>query len=268
MIRSFAGLALVALAACSKHEAPAPPPPKLPVLPDSITNQLGNVGLAMAIDFNGLEAAHIAAAAPADPPCMRRILESARLGALTQSGAVWQGYIAGVDPAATRACVTEFASRAGLAVADHGTGFELDLGATPAVFQWQGDVALITEGKEAPHAGEPSSAIYDLVAKVPRTAKGWFVALGIPAYKMRDIVAWLDLYSNNFQLTLQFQSMTQDEAGVEAARVVEGFKEAARGNGVAVEDSWFDIKSTPTSATVVAKLPIAAFAAARSTPAR
>jgi hypothetical protein len=262
MFRPLVGIALVALAACSKHEAPAPPPPKVPVLPDTITNQLGNVGLAIAIDLKGLETANLAALAPADPPCMRTLLESARLGALTQSGATWQGYIAGVDPAATRACVTTFASRAGLTVTDRGTGFELDVGATPVVFQWQGDVALITEGKEPPHAGEPSGAVYDLLAKVPRTAKGWFVSLGIPAYKMRDIVAWLDLFSDSFQITLQFQSMTRDEAGVEAARVVESFKEAARGNGVKVDDSWFDIKSTPTAATVTAKLPIAALGAA------
>jgi hypothetical protein len=263
MIRRIALVAL--LAACSKHEAPAPPPPKLPVLPDSITNQLGNVGLAIAIDLKGLEAANLAELAPADPPCMRRILESARLGALTQSGATWQGYIAGVDPAATRACVTEFASRAGSTVKDHGTGFELDVAATPVVFQWRGDLALITQGHEPPHAGEPASAIYDLLHDVPRTAKGWFVSLGIPAYKMRNIVAWLELHSDSFQITLQFESMTQDEAGVEAARVVESFKEAARGNGVKVEDSWFEIKSTPTAATVVAKLPLTAFAAAAKT---
>jgi hypothetical protein len=262
MIRPFVAIALVALAACSKHEAPVPVPPKLPVLPDSITNQLGNVGLAMAIDLKGLETANLAELAPADPPCMRRILESARLGALTQSGAVWQGYIAGVDPAATRACVTELSSRMGFAVKDHGTGFELDVSATPVVFQWQGDLALITQGREPPHAGEPAGAILDLLRDVPRSAKGWFVSLGIPAYKMRNIVAWLDLYSDSFQITLQFESMTQDEAGVEAARVVESFKEAARGNGVNVEDTWFEIKSTPTAATVVAKLPLAAFAAA------
>ncbi|HET9990329.1 MAG TPA: hypothetical protein VFQ65_17480 [Kofleriaceae bacterium] len=250
---------VIALVACSTHHD-APPPPKLPVLPDSITNQLGNVGLALAIDLRGLDAANLAALAPADPPCMRMILQSARLGAVTQSGATWQGYVAGVDPAATRACVTAFASRAGLTVKDHGTGFELDLATTPVVFQWQGDLALITEGKEPPHAGEPSGVMFDLLAKVPRTAKGWFASIGIPAYKMRDIVAWLDLAADSFQITLQFESMTRDEAGVEAARVVEAFKEAARGNGVAVEDGWFDIKSTPTSAIVTAKLPIAAFA--------
>jgi len=253
---------VIALVACSAHHDAAPPPPKLPVIPDSITNQLGNVGLAFAIDLKGLEAANLAALAPADPPCMRTILQSARLGVVTQSGAVWQGYVAGVDPASTRACVTAFASRAGLTVKDHGTGFELGLATTPVVFQWQGDLALITEGQEPAHAGEPSGAFFDLLAKVPRSAKGWFVSLGIPAYKMRDIVAWLDLYSDSFQITLQFESMTRDEAGVEAARVVEGFKQAARGNGVAVEDSWFDIKSTPMSATVTAKLPIAAFGAA------
>jgi len=252
---------VIALVACSTHHD-APAPPKLPVLPDSITNQIGNVGLAIAIDLKGLEAANLATLAPADPPCIRTILQTARLGAVTQSGATWQGYVAGVDPAATRACVTAFASRAGLTVKDHGTGFELDTTTTPVVFQWQGDLALVTEGKEPAHAGEPPGIMFDLLAKVPRTAKGWFASVGIPAYKMKNIVAWLDLFSDTFQFTLQFDSMTQDEAGVEAARVVEAFKEAARGNGVKLEDSWFDIKSTPTSATVTAKLPIAAFGAA------
>jgi len=253
----------IALVACSAHHDPAPPAQKLPVLPDSITTQLGNVGLAIAIDLKGLEAANLATLAPADPPCMRRILQSARLGALTQSVATWQGYITGLDPAATRACVTEFASRAGLAVKDHGTtGFELDVGGTPAVFQTQGDLTLITQGTEPPHAGEPSAELYDLLAKVPRSAKGWFVALGIPAYKMKNIVAWLELMSDGFELTLQLESTTKDEAGVEAARVVNAFKDAMRGNGVKVEDSWFDIKSTPTAATVTARLPTAALGAA------
>src|SRR3569623_479679 len=80
-------LVAIALVACRAHHDPAPPPPKVPVLPDSITNQLGNVGLALAIDLKGLETANLASLAPADPPCMRRILESARLGALSQSGA-------------------------------------------------------------------------------------------------------------------------------------------------------------------------------------
>ncbi|MEO6774227.1 MAG: hypothetical protein ABI467_14605 [Kofleriaceae bacterium] len=262
MLRHTALVAMVALGACHRHDAPAPPPPKLPVLPDTITNQLGNVGLALALDFDGLEAANLAQLAPADPPCMRAILRSARLGALTQSGATWQGYVVGVDPAATRACVTAFAAHAGLAVKDHGIGFELDLATTPVVFQWQGDLARVTEGKEPPHAGQPPGIMFDLLAKVPRTAKGWFAATGIPAYKMKNIVAWLTLLSDAFQFTLQFDSMTRDEAGVEAARVVEAFKEAARGNGVEVQDSWFDIKSTPTSATVTARLPIAAFGAA------
>src|SRR3569832_1632 len=159
-------LVAIALVACSAHHDPAPPPPKVPVLPDSLTPQLGNVGLALAIDLKGHETANLASLAPADPPCMRRILESARLGALTQSGATWQGYIAGIDPAATRACVPEFASRAGLAVKDHGLGFELDVGATPAVFQWQGDLALITEGQEPPHAGEPSAVFFVLFVLV------------------------------------------------------------------------------------------------------
>jgi hypothetical protein len=260
MLRQLVVLALVTLGACSSHHDATPTPPKLPVLPDSITNQLGNVGLALAIDLKGLEAANLASLAPADPPCMRAILQSARLGAVTQSGATWQGYVAGVDPAAARACVTAFAGHAGLTVKDHGTGFELDLGTTPVVFQWHGDLALITEGQEPPHAGEPPGIMFDLLAKVPRAAKGWFASTGIPAYKMKNIVAWLTLLPDAFQFTLEFDSMTRDEAGVEAARVVEAFKEAARGNGVTVEDSWFDIKSTPMSATVTAKLPIAAFA--------
>ena len=259
----------IALLACNAHhDSEVAAPPKVPVLPDSITNQLGNIGLAMALDLKGLDAANLATLAPADPPCMRRILESARVAALTQSGATWEGYLAGVDPAATRACVTEFASRAGLAVKDHGTGFELDAGKTQVAFQWKGDLALITGVKEPPHAGEPPSVIYDLLSKVPRTAKGWFVALGIPEYKMRNIVAWLELHSDTFQIMLQFDSTTSDEAGVEAARVVEAFKEAARGNGVKVEDSWFEITSTPRSATVVAKLPIAALSAANGSAAR
>jgi hypothetical protein len=258
---------LIALLACNTHhDADVAAAPKVPILPDSITNQLGNIGLAIALDLHGLDAAHLATLAPADPPCMRRILESARLGALTQTVTTWQGYLAGVDPAATRACVTEFSSRAGLTVKDYGTGFELDTGKNQVAFQWQGDLALITGVKEPAHAGEPPSVIYDLLSKVPRTAKGWFVAIGIPEYKMRNIVAWLELHSDSFQIKLQFDSMTSDEAGVEAARVVESFKEAARGNGVKVEDSWFEIKSTPTSATVVATLPLAALGAAESAP--
>ncbi len=259
MLRHALVVIALALVGCKSHQA-APPPPRVPVLPDTITGQLGTIGFALAIDLHALDLGKVAAMIPDDPPCVRDVLKSARVAAVTQSAEVWQGYLTGLSEPALRDCLTKFAPLMGLSVRDHsGGGFELALPGKPAVFQWRGDLAVITEGVEQPHAGDPPGVIFDLVAKVPRGAKGWLVASGFPAYKIQSAVAWLETDTATWTFTVLAEGSAVDAARPWVASIIDGFKAAAVQKGVSIDDHWFTIESTAQTAKLVARIPIAAF---------
>ncbi|MEO8552394.1 MAG: hypothetical protein ABI678_20595 [Kofleriaceae bacterium] len=254
-------LLLAALAACDKHaDAPAAPS-KVPVLPDLIESQLGTIGFAMAVDLHALDLAKVATMLPDDPPCLRQVLSAAQIGAVTQGGETWEGYVSGVTEPTLRACVEKFAPMMGVSVQDHGGGgFELVLPGKPAVFQWRGELALITQGSDAPHAGEPPAVILDLLTRVPRSAKGWVVSSGFPNYKIKISVAWLETDPTYWTFTILAEGTEMDAAKPWLQSVIDGFKAGAAQKGVTIDDKWFTLESTPPTGKLVAKVPIAAFA--------
>jgi hypothetical protein len=253
---------LVALSACEKHAGTPAALTKVPVLPDLIEGQLGTIGFAIAVDFHALDLEKVATMLPDDPPCLRKVLSAAKVGAVTQGGETWEGYVTGVTEPALRECVEKFAPMMGVGVKDHaGGGFELALPDKPAVFQWRGDLALITEGSDAPHAGEPPAVILDLLAKVPRDAKGWIVSSGFPNYKIKSSTAWLQTDPTYWTFTILADGMTNDAVKPWLQSVIDGFKAGATQKGVTVDDNWFTIESTPPTGKLIAKIPIAEFAA-------
>jgi len=254
-------LLIVALAACEKHHDAPAVPTKVPVLPDSIEGQLGTIGFALAVDFHALDLAKVATMLPDDPPCLREVLSAAKVGVVTQGGDTWQGYVSGVTQPVLRACIEKFAPMMGVSVKDHaGGGFELALPDQPAVFQWHGDLALITQGNDAPHAGEPPVVILELLAKVPRDAKGWIVSSGFPAYKIKSSIAWMQTDPTYWTFTILAEGTSNDAVKPWLQSVIAGFKAGAAQKGITVDDKWFTIESTPPTGKLVAKIPIAAFA--------
>lgn len=252
---------VVALVACDKHHDAPAALQKVPVLPDSIESQLGTIGFAMAVDLHALDLGKVAAMLPDDPPCLKQVLSAVKVGAVTQGIDTWQGYVTGVPEPMLRECIAKFAPMLGVSVKDHaGGGFELALPDKPAVFQWRGDLALITQGSDAPHAGEPPAVILELLAKVPRGAKGWVVSSGFPKYQIKSSVAWLENDPTYWTFTILAEGTTMDAAKPWLQSVIDGFKAGAAEKGVAVDDKWFTLESTPPSGKLVAKIPIAAFA--------
>ncbi|MEO8845098.1 MAG: hypothetical protein ABI591_24270 [Kofleriaceae bacterium] len=249
----------VVLAACGKSHVDEAPS-RVPVIPDSITSQLGTVGFAMAVDLDKIDIAALTVLIPDDPPCIHAVLKTVKVAVLTQSAESWQAYVTGLGQPLLRDCVSKFAPMFGGTVADHGSGFELALGDKPAVFTWTGDTALITEGSNAPHAGDPPAVILELLAKVPRTAKGWLVASGFPKYKIKSATAWMETDpTTGWTFTVIAEASEQDMAKPWLDSIVTGFTAAARAKGATIDPSWFTVTGTPTTAKLVATLPPSAF---------
>ena len=249
----------VLLVACGKSHV-EPVQTRVPVIPDSITSQLGTVGFAMAVDLHGIDLAALTVLIPDDPPCIHAVMNRVHLAVLTQSADSWQAYVTGLEQPLMRDCVGKFAPMFGGKVADRGSGFELAIGDKPAVFTWTGDTALITEGSNAPHAGDPPAVILDLLAQVPRTAKGWLVSSGFPVYKIKSAIAWMETdKATGWTFTVLAEGSEQDMAKPWLESIVTGFTAAAKAKGATIDPSWFTITATPTSAKLIAKIPPSAF---------
>jgi hypothetical protein len=250
-------LIALAFAACAKSHVDETRS-RFAVIPDSITSQLGTVGFVMAVDFHRLDLGAMAAMIPDDPPCIHEVLRSAGVAVLTQGTDNWQGYVTGLAQPLVRDCIGKFAPMFSATVTDRGTGFELVVDGTPARFAWRGDTATITEGSNAPHAGDPPAVILDLLARVPRDAKGAVVSSGFVQYKIKSVVAWLETTPTTWTFTVDAEGSEQDMAKPWVEGIVRGFSSAAAAKGVVIDPSWFVITGTPTATKLVATIPIAA----------
>jgi hypothetical protein len=252
-------LFMIALAftACAKSHVDEPPS-RFAVIPDSITSQLGTVGFVMAVDLHRLDLGAMAAMIPDDPPCIHEVLKTAGIAVLTQGTDNWQGYVTGLAQPLVRDCIGKFAPMFAATVSDRGSGFELVVDGTPAVFTWHGGTATITEGSNAPHAGDPPAVILDLLARVPRDAKGAVVSSGFVQYKIKSVVAWLETTPTTWTFTVDAEGSAQDMAKPWVEGIVRGFSNAIAAKGVVIDPSWFVITGTPTATKLVATIPIAA----------
>ncbi len=256
-------LVLVALVACKSPEQHAPPAPaKYAVLPDVISSQLGTVGFVLAFDFHSVQTAKIDSLLPADPPCVREIARTANILAVTQSATDWQGYLTGVAAPTLRSCAEALAPGLGSKVTPHGDDSALDIAGTPAIVHTTDTLTTITQGSNAPHAGEPPTVITDLLARVPRDAKGLLVSSGFPDYKLKDVVAYLQTTDTVWTFTVFADAATADAVKPWLESIVRGFRETAKQKGVVASDDWFKIEATPMAGKLVMTIPISALAGA------
>jgi hypothetical protein len=253
-------LVLLALVACKANSIGEAPVTRVAVIPDSILGSLGTIGLGLAVDFHDLDVATVAALLPDDPPCVRELVKSVRFAAVTQTSDQWQGYVTGVAPTALHDCVAGYVKLSGLAVKDLGSGFEIDRGESKvAAVSWRDNTALITQGSNAPHAGDPPGVILDLLARVPHAAKGWIVASGFPEAKIKNTVAWLETDGKTWTFTVEAEGAAQDVVKPWLDSIAAGFASVARQKGVVIDAAWFTITGTPISGRLVATIPISAF---------
>jgi hypothetical protein len=236
-------LALV-LIGCKKSEPEAPPPPPapvrhlMPVVSNELAAQLGNFGFGLALDFTKFDREMLANFLPPTPVAMRSAVRAAKLGVVTQTGDDWRAYVTGVAEADLRECLALFAP-----------GLKLTT---------TGDTAVIGSGSDA---GPLSATILDLLRMVPANAVGWVASSGLPQLEAKTLVGWLETSPTAWALTVRVEA--KDETT--ATKIVDGlsaqFGEAlGHGATVQVDKSWFRTSSTPTTATLVATVPLAALA--------
>lgn len=252
---------LFAMVACSSRTAPAPDPAtRYPIVPDAVMSQLGEIGFVLAVDLRGLRGAAIESLVPPSISCARDILRTATIAVVTKGVETWEGRITGAAEATTRECLTSIGNTLGIAVTSNNRhSATIDLPGKPAIVSWRDDQVLVAEQGARVRAGVPPGVITDLVASVPRDVAGWLVTSGIPAQKVKTAVAWLAATPTTWTFTVTAQSTEMDAAKPWVDSIVRGFTAVAEAAQVQVDPAWFAVKATPSTATLVAAIPLAAF---------
>jgi hypothetical protein len=246
-------LVVLALASCSKR-SPPPLESRLPILPEPIAAQLGTSGLALAIDFKGLDLMALLGSIPAQTPCARALIAGVRDAVATVGDGGWQGMVDGLPEAPTRACLTTL----GIPMHAATGGLGIDAGGTSIVVAWRGDVATIVQAGATPRSGPAPQELLDVVAQVPHYAKAWLAVTGLPDYQITRAVGWLEVAPMTWTFTVMAQGSTPTAAKTWIDSIVRGFTVALAGRGVTVDGAWFTVTDQPGTATLVAAVPVAA----------
>ena len=256
------------LVACSKKASVDDgPAQRFPIVPDSVMGQLGAVGFVLAVDLHRLDLTRVRSMIPDDLACLNDIARDAKAAVITVGiPETWEARVTGLTAAGIADCVGKTAKVFGVAVtheADDST--TLAIPGNPLSLVWKGDQLVITEKGERQRYGDPPGVITDLLHQVPRDVKGWIVGSGFPKYKIKSMVAWLETTDSVWTFTINAESTEAGAAKPWVESVTRGFRAAADAKGVAVDDKWFTItSSTPTTAKLVAAIPIGAFVPTRS----
>ncbi|HEX4451259.1 MAG TPA: hypothetical protein VH143_10340 [Kofleriaceae bacterium] len=252
------GLFGLGLACCGKSPSREPPPApatRIPVLPDAITNRLGTIGLAVAIDFSAAGVKQLFDGPNAPATCAHDLIVHVRDAVATVGDGGWQGIVDGVPEAATRACLTLLGvtSREG----SDGDALVVDLAGKQLAVRWRGDIATLRElGSEERH-GEVPDVMKDQIAKVPRRVAAWLATSGLPDYKVTGAVGWLEVDPKQWKLTINADGATPTAAKAWIDTLVRGFSVALASRHVVVEGAWFDVTTVaPASAKLVATIPV------------
>jgi hypothetical protein len=258
-MRRLALLASLGLVCCGKSPAKQAPQPatRVPVLPDAITNRLGTIGLAVAIDFSASDVKKLFDSQPATATCAHDLVVHVRDAVATVGDGGWQGIVDGVPEAATRACL----SLLGVTARDGSDGDALvvDIAGKQLAVRWRGEIATLRElGSEERH-GEVPDAMKDQIAKVPRGVAAWLATTGLPDYKVTGAVGWLEVGAKQWTLTITADGATPTAAKDFLDTLVRSFSVALAARHVIVEGAWFDVTtSPPASAKLVATIPVEA----------
>ena len=247
-------LVVLALASCSRRSPPPPIESRLPILPGAIAAQLGTSGLALAVDFKGLELTSLLGSIPAQTPCARELIAGISDGVATVGDGGWQGIVDNLPEAPTRACLTT------LGVPTHAVtgGLAIDAGGQSIVVAWHGAIATIVQAGATLRSGPAPQELLDVVAQVPRYAKAWLAVTGLPDFQITRAVGWLEVAPMTWTFTVMAQGSTPVAAKAWIDSIVRGFTVALAGRGVTVDGAWFTVTDQPGTATLVAAVPVAA----------
>lgn len=258
------GVALViALASCSpqKRSPPLETAARYPIVPETVMLGLGDIGFALALDLHSPNLNAVATMIPEPFACARDIARSATLAVITAGlPDTWEARVQGVAETSSRDCLSTIAAGLGISVTAAGEHRTI-VNAPAKAFSvmWNHGDIVIAE-KDAPvRSGAPPGVITDLLASVPHNVQGWLVTSGMPNFKIKSVVAWLEATPTTWKVTTLAESTEIGAARPWIESIVAGFSAAAAANQIAVKPTWFAIASTPTTATLNATIPLAAF---------
>jgi hypothetical protein len=253
LVRFLLGLCLV-LVSSNSLATPATSP-RVPILPDVITSQLGPVDVVAAVDLSKLDLHKLTAAIPGKLACLRDLVASAHIGVFA-SGDHAHGIVTGLSETATRACLASVAPALGFTMADGAEGaLELQIPGNPVALAWHGDLLVVTQAGHPSSSGNPPAALLELVSHVPRDAKAWMASTGFDKKKIKSVVAWITTPPDHWIVTVMAEGLEPDVARKWVESFAGGAKSAATAKGIKLDDSWFKVESTKTSARLVATIP-------------
>ena len=136
---------------------------------------------------------------------------------------------------------------------------ELQIPGNPLALAWHGDLAVIARIGHPASTGAPPPATYELMLQVPLDAGAWLVFEVNRKPKFKSIVGWLQTRTDQWIITITAEGTEFALTRSMLEGFVNGIKSAAIKNGRHVDDTWFAIESTKTTAKLVMTLPTSAF---------
>lgn len=252
-----------ALAACSSKPKPQvlEVTSRYPIVPDAVMSQLGDIGFALAIDLHALDLSAVSAMIPDAFSCGREIAHTAKMAVITAGiPDTWEGRIQGVAEANSRSCLSEIARALDISITTTGDhSATIDRPGTAVSVLWHDGDLLVAEKGARVRSGSPPGVITDLLTGVPRNVQAWAVTSGIPAQKIKRVTTWLHATAATWTVTTVAESIELGAARPWIDNIVVGFTAAAKAKQIPVDASWFSVEATPTTAKLVATIPLAAF---------
>lgn len=251
----------IALLGCSSRKAPLPEAiDRQPIVPDAVMSQLGDIGFALAVDLHSLDLTAVSAMIPDAFSCARDIARTAKIAVITAGiPDTWEGRFRGIAEASSRDCLTTIGNSLGISVTATGE-HSATINAEKAVsVQWRDGDMLVAEKGAPMRSGVPPGVITDLLASVPHNVQAWLVTSGAPAHKLKRVAAWLEATPTTWRVTAHAESTQLGAARPWAESIIGSFTAAAQSARIPVDAHWFSVESTPTTAKLVATIPLAAF---------
>lgn len=276
MVRLVGVLVVLTVACKSKHEPPkpAPPAPKAfvpePVLtaeqhlgfiPDSIAVRLGKTMGIAAVDMRAFKADQLLALIPEPFACARDLLKYMGVAVVTsEDGEHFTLYATQLSEVNTKACLDQIAPALGVSTMQKPDG-SYQVGA--ATLHWDNGVLAVHEtGTQLPPPAPPDSELLAQLATVPSQAPGFLLIKRTASGPPLRLTVWFVTEADTVGVTARAEGQTAGAAHDWVNGVVGGFKDAAKEEHFAVDDSWFKVSDTGLTSTLDIRLPLNAITAA------
>jgi hypothetical protein len=260
-------VALCLVAGCSKGEparqeaapgkreaalAPVTPTSGAPLsfVPSEISARLVEANTLIAVDFGRMSLGKVAALIAGEAPCIADLLTKVGVVVIGEG----EGYVTKVPEKETRECFGPLVPMFGGRLENN----VLVFGDDRYSLAWDASMLRVTKvGRSA--QTKLSDAQRARIARVPAGAVAWITSNGYPKYKIKESLFWLETGDTHWRFTVVAEGTEPGAARPWVAGIVTGFKEGAAQKGLVIDDKWFTLTSTDTSAKLVGAIPVSLF---------